>query len=373
MADVIAIAMSGGIDSLVSAALLKERGHQVLAVHFLTGYEPGELMDRVSDRFQSTAPPDDIPPDDIPIDTTDQAHSTLTPLADQLNIPLHIIDLRKEFKSIVVDYFIHTYGQGKTPNPCLLCNQLIKFDILYRHTKTLGADWIATGHYARNIVGSDARRHLLRGLDPNKDQSYFLARLTQEQLNRAVFPLAEFTKDQTRKFASDRGLQPVTTRESQDICFINNGSYGDFLTRQPGFQPRPGPIEDIQGRVIGQHNGLHLFTIGQRRGINCPAAQPYYVVRIDARRNCLVVGFKEHLSTPRCRVEQINWICPLPPEPLDVSVKVRYRHTAVPVTLTPLAESSAEIVFQRPEPAVTPGQGAVFYQGNEVLGGGWIQ
>lgn len=376
MTDVIAVAMSGGIDSLVSAALLKERGHHLLAVHFLTGYESGQPMDRVGDRFQSAAPPDVVPkysPNNTPKDAIDQAYNTLTPLADQLNIPLYIIDLRKEFKSIVVDYFIHTYGQGKTPNPCLLCNPLIKFDILYKHTKALGTDRIATGHYARNITGSDGRRHLLRSLDPNKDQSYFLARLTQEQLDRAVFPLAEFTKDQTRKFAADRGLLPVTTRESQDVCFIKNGRYGDFLTRQPGFQPRPGPIEDIQGHVIGRHHGLHLFTIGQRRGINCPAAQPYYVVRIDSRRNRLVVGLKKHLPTPRCRVEQINWICPLPRQPLDVSVKVRYRHTAVPATLAPLDESTVEVAFQRPEPAVTPGQGAVFYQGDEVLGGGWIQ
>lgn len=364
MAAAIAIAMSGGIDSLVSAAILKERGHHLLAVHFLTGYETGFPIGEANGPVQSTIMPDDL---------RNQVYSVLGPMADQLNIPLNIIDLRREFNSIVVDYFVRTYQQGKTPNPCLLCNPVIKFNILYHQTKALGMDRIATGHYARNIAGSDGRRHLLHAADPHKDQSYFLARLTQEQLDRAVFPLAEFTKHQTRKFAADRGLHPVTAQESQDICFIKNGHYGEFLARQPGFVPRPGPIEDTLGRVIGRHNGLHLFTIGQRRGINCPAAQPYYVVRIDMQRNCLVVGFKEHLLTGRFRTEQINWICPPPLESLEISVKVRYRHKAVPATLTPLNEDTADIILHQPEPAVTPGQGAVFYQGDEVLGGGWIQ
>lgn len=363
MAAAIAIAMSGGIDSLVSAALLKQRGHQLLAVHFLTGYESG------------TPAEGDVPFPSVSLskDQLAQAGKLLGPLTDQLDIPLKIVDLRGEFKNIVVDYFIRTYLQGKTPNPCFLCNPMIKFNILYQRTRSMGMDRIATGHYARNISGADGRRHLLRAKDPEKDQSYFLARLTQAQLARAVFPLADFTKDQTRKFAADRGLHPVTAKESQDICFIKDGHYGDFLSGQPGFHPQPGPIEDVRGEVIGQHNGLHLFTIGQRRGINCPAARPYYVIRIDVRRNCLVVGFKEDLATRRCRVTDINWIGPIPRNPLEISVKVRYRHTAVPATLTPLNDTSAAIAFHHPEPAVAPGQGAVFYQGDEVLGGGWIQ
>jgi tRNA-specific 2-thiouridylase len=360
MRSTIAIAMSGGVDSLVAAALLKERGHNLLAVHFITGYEPGPPLDDVDSQRSWRQ-------------LHDQAHHRLQPLADALDIPLYIIDLRREFKNLVVDYFVGTYQNGRTPNPCLVCNPAIKFDTLFKRAQDLGATRIATGHYARNIVGDDGRRHLLRGVDPDKDQSYFLARLTQEQLALAVFPLAELTKAQTRRIAADRSLQPASAVESQDVCFIKNARYGDFLSWQPGFKWHPGPIEDVQGRAIGNHKGLHHYTIGQRKGIDCPAARPYYVVKLDAPRNCLVVGHKEDVFADQCRVSQINWIVQPPKAPLEVLARVRYRHKAVAATLTPLEQTSALVRFVKPEPAVTPGQGAVFYMDDEVLGGGWIQ
>jgi tRNA-specific 2-thiouridylase len=354
MKSTVAIALSGGIDSLVAAALLKERGHRLLGLHFLTGYE----VDATDTSW---------------VDLIDHTRRHLAPLSDQLNIPIHIIDLRTEFKSKVVDYFVRTYQQGKTPNPCLVCNPAIKFDVLFEHARSLGAERIATGHYARIVKGADDRHHLMRGADRNKDQSYFLARMTQAQLAHTIFPLSDITKPETHRIASVKSLEPITSNESQDICFIKNDRYSDFLSRQPNFNFQPGPIEDTDGRAIGEHNGLHHFTIGQRRGINCPAAQPYYVLRIDRPRNCLVVGFREHLLIKNCEVEQINWIVSPPQDPLHIDIRVRYRHTAVPAQVTPMEGATAQVDFDVPEPAVTPGQGAVFYKYDEVLGGGWIK
>lgn len=348
-----AIAISGGIDSLVAAALLKEQGHRLIGVHFLTGYETavnhagGEQSTPIRDQLAS--------------------------ITEQLNIPIHIIDLQRDFKSVVVDYFTATYGSGRTPNPCLVCNPIIKFDILYKKARSLGAQAIATGHYARINSGSDGRKHLLRGVDPLKDQSYFLARLTQSHLSRAILPLGHLAKEQTREIARQKHLKPPAPEESQDICFIKNGQYSEFIERQPGFISRPGSIEDLAGNLIGSHDGLHRFTIGQRRGINCPAKEPYYVHHMDVARNCLIVCFKKDMHVSACDVSDINWIIPCPKDPIPIKVRLRYRHRAVAATLRPLNSQSAHIRFDTPQEAVTPGQGAVFYQEDEVLGAGWIE
>lgn len=344
MKSTLAVALSGGVDSLVGAALLKDKGHQLIGMHFVTGYE-----------------------------TDSRAHTAVEMLARQLGIPIHTIDLRGDFKEQVVDYFIKTYSRGKTPNPCLVCNHVIKFGVLFSTAKELGAARIATGHYARIEQTASGRIRLLRGIDRKKEQSYFLSRLTQRQLASAVLPLGGLTKTETRRIASDMGLVPVVSQESQDVCFIKNGTYAEFLARQPDFDSRPGTIENTSGQVIGRHDGLHRFTIGQRRGINCPAAAPYYVVRIDASRNCLVVGGKDELGTRSCRVDRINWIAPPPADAINIMIRVRYRHSAVAATLIPIGRDRADIRFHEPEPAVTPGQGAVFYDGEEVLGGGWIE
>ncbi len=363
MAQTVAIALSGGIDSLVAAALLKEKGHPLMGLHFLTGYNALTID---ADGAKTT--------EDHPAgDAIDPIRDRLGVMADQLGIPIHIIDLRQEFKSIVINYFIQTYRSGRTPNPCLMCNPLIKFDILYNRALSMGATCMATGHYARINLGPDKRMHLLQGVDPKKDQSYFLARLTQAQLSSSVLPLGEFTKTQTRQMAHQRGLQPAAPQESQDICFIKNGKYGDFLEQQPGFTHLPGDIENLRGQKIGRHAGLHRFTVGQRRGINCPACRPYYVHHIDMDRNCLVVCFKKDLQASDCRVDAINWIAPCPQKPIQVTVRLRYRHLPVAATLTPLNNQRAMLRFQVPQQAVTPGQGAVFYQKDEVLGGGWIE
>jgi tRNA-specific 2-thiouridylase len=358
MSTIVAIALSGGVDSLVAAARLQEMGYRPMAFHFLTGYE---TLDHHTQGTHETPSP------------IERIKKKLSPLTDRLRMELHIVDLRQEFQSQVVDYFVATYGVGKTPNPCLVCNPKIKFDLLFQKARSLGADMIATGHYARIFTDDGGKRRLLRGRDPLKDQSYFLARLTQEQLSHALLPLGEMTKSQTRHYAAQHNLIPATTKESQDVCFITAGDYHSFLVKQPGFVARSGPIVDISGRRIGTHNGLHAFTVGQRRGINCPAKSPFYVLRLDPYENCLVVGGKENLGTSACQVEDINWIVDPPNTAFRSRVKVRYRHASVPATITPLSERSAEVVFDLPEAAVTPGQGAVFFNDDEVLGGGWIQ
>jgi tRNA-specific 2-thiouridylase len=358
----IAIALSGGIDSLMTAALLKEQGHRLIGIHFLTGFEigypPSPGAETNDDGFEHHR---------------SRALAQLSPMVDQLDIPIHIVDLRTEFKRQVVDYFVKTYQIGQTPNPCLICNPSIKFDILFQKAKALGASRIATGHYARLKTDTKGRIGLFCGVDRAKDQSYFLSRLHRKQLCRALFPLGGYTKDQTRQLAAKRELTPRATQESQDICFIKNGTYGDFLLQQPEFTPKPGPITDLGGRELGRHPGLHLYTIGQRRGINCPAAEPFYVVRIDAAQNRLVVGRKKDLPVSSFDVYDINWIADVPQIPVHLMVRVRYRHKPVPATVYPMDTLSARITFDVPQPAVTPGQGAVFYRGDEVLGGGWIK
>lgn len=353
MKHTLAIALSGGVDSLVAASLLKAQGHEVLGVHFFTGYETG------------TALP-------LPEAAREGAEALAADLASQLGIPVEVLDCTREFKHRVVDYFTRTYAAGRTPNPCLTCNPAIKFGVLLEYARHLGASHLATGHYARVQPDGDGGFRLLKGLDPRKEQSYFLARLTSEQLGRACFPLGAMTKPEVVRLARAEGLVPIRGGESQDVCFIREGSYAGFLSAQRGFSQRPGDIVDTRGNVVGTHRGLHRFTVGQRRGINCPAAEPYYVVRIDRRRNRLVVGFKNDLLTGGCRVEEINWIALPPLAPRRANARLRYRHQGSAATLSPIDTGTAAVTFDTPQRAVTPGQGAVFYSGEEVLGGGWI-
>jgi len=336
------IAISGGIDSLVAASLLKERGHHLLGVHFFTGYQ-------------------------------DLSREQVQGVAQQLNIPLEIVDVSSLFRRSVVDYFVATYKNGKTPNPCLVCNPDIKFGAVMTVTRRMGADWLATGHYARIHRYSDGTCRLFKGKDGRKDQSYFLAFLSQVQLSRALFPLGSMTKAVVRRLGAERGLAPVEGRESQDVCFIK-GSCQKFLVERGGIDPRSGPITDVHGRIIGTHSGLYQFTVGQRRGINCPASEPYYVIDINPWENRLVVGFKADLPVSRCRLSDVRWIGRPPSlEGVRVMVRIRYRHQAVSAKFEPDESGGGMLLFDTPEPAVTPGQGAVFYRESEVLGGGWIE
>jgi len=365
MKQITAIALSGGIDSLAAAYLLKQQGHHVIGIHFITGFET-----KASHNHNNRSIKDS---NSAGFSADQDSHSLkIADIANQLGITVKIIDISTDFKLKVVDYFTRTYLAGQTPNPCLVCNPSIKFGTLLACAGKLGASHLATGHYAGISADSNGRFHLLRGIDKKKDQSYFLAFMTQKQLSRACFPLGKMTKSDVKRLAREKGLRPVIKKESQDICFIKGNKYGDFLLQQRDFKAKPGDIVDIEGNILGRHNGLHLFTIGQRRGINCPALQPYYVVRIDISQNRLIVGLKKDLLSSNCRVSKINWIIEKPPSPLDADTRVRYRHKAVRSRLIPDGSTSATIIFETPQSAVTPGQGAVFYKDNEVIGGGWI-
>jgi tRNA-uridine 2-sulfurtransferase len=352
MKPLTAIALSGGIDSLMAAHLLKEKGHRVIGIHFITGYE-------------------DPIHENVPKNRPLRSHKIFS-ISDQLQIAIEIIDCRIEFEKHVVDYFIETYQAGQTPNPCMVCNPIIKFGTVFDYARKLGATMLATGHYARTAEDSRGRFHLYKGVDAKKDQSYFLSRLTGLQLAGALFPLGTMKKTDVIHLASQKGFKPVKSSESQDVCFIKGKNYGGFLGRRQGFEPKPGLIKDVRGRILGEHKGLHLFTIGQRRGINCPASEPYYVVRMDTRQNVLTVGFKKDLFTSQCKVEDINWIQEVPVRPLRLHTRIRYRHKAAASRLAPVDEKTAMVCFEKPQEAVTPGQCAVFYQDDEVIGGGWI-
>jgi tRNA-specific 2-thiouridylase len=345
MKRTIAVAVSGGVDSMLAAHILKQDHPDVFGLHFLTGFE--------------SAP-------------AGRSALSAQSIGDQLGIPVHVVDVSPDFKRSVVDYFSAAYLAGETPNPCIVCNPSIKFGVLLRHAQGLGAEHLATGHYAVVRQDTGGRYRLFKGVDARKDQSYFLARLTQAQLARARFPLGSLTKADVRKIAARKGLTPAVTEESQDVCFIKTGVYREFIQTVTGRQPLPGLIETTTGDVVGKHRGLHAFTIGQRRGINCPSAAPYYVVRLDTVRNRLIVGLKKDLLTAECGVAQINWIAPPPGEPFRVHVRVRYRTPETPASVMPLTADSARVSFDSPQSAVTPGQAAVFYDGDEVLGGGFI-
>jgi len=346
-----AVAISGGVDSLMAACFLKEQGQDVIGIHFITGFETA-----VSSIQHPQA----------------DSRPKILDIGKQLEIPVEIVDIRAEFQEQIVDYFTRTYKKGQTPNPCMRCNPTIKFGKILSYAHSLGAQKLATGHYARIKKDPSGNFHLIKGLDKQKDQSYFLARLTQQQLEHACFPLGEMRKSDVKQMAAQKGLRPVTPDESQDVCFIKHRPYGKFLSEQKEFEPRPGFIENVNGQVIGEHSGLHLFTIGQRRGINCPAPKPYYVIRLDPDRNRLTVGAKKDLLSSECKVVEINWIGQEPTLPMDVHTRVRYRSKEAASMVFPQGKSTAIVRFKCPQTAVSPGQGAVFYRGNEILGGGWI-
>jgi tRNA-specific 2-thiouridylase len=344
----IVVAMSGGVDSTVAAALLLAEGHQVSG-----------LTMRVWD-IEPMAEGQDPP----------HIRDARRVAAD-LGIPLHVIDLREEFRQQVVTPFCAEYFSGRTPNPCVLCNRVFKFRRLLQEADRLGADSLATGHYAR-IVEDGNLRILAKGSNRHKDQSYFLFTLTQQQLQRVVFPLGEMNKDEVRAHAGRLGLHVAQKGDSQDICFIPDGDYIGFLERQADAPSAEGSIVHVSGKVLGKHRGAYRFTIGQRRGLGIAWPEPLYVIAIDADRRQVVVGELEHLRVDRLVTTGTNWIVPAPSQPLRARCRIRYRHHEAPCTLTVLDQERVEVRFDEPQNGVTPGQAAVFYDEDRVLGGGWI-
>lgn len=360
-----AVAISGGIDSLYTAHLLIEAGYDVEGIHFITGYEPGGDTALLPSGQQSEKLISHCPCSSTVI-------HEMNHVADQLGIRIHIIDCSDVFQNKVVDYFVTSYQAGKTPSPCLACNPTVKFGALLNFSRELGAGFLATGHYAKIDRDETNTCHLHKGEDPRKDQSYFLAFLSQEQLKQAKFPLGDKRKSEIIQRAKQAGLSPVTKKESQDICFITGNDYKKFLLNCPDFSTSPGPIKTLEGVEIGRHQGLHSFTIGQRKGINCPGPAPYYVLKLEGKTNSLIVGFKEDLLASSCNVSGISWINKPPGSTIQLTTYIRYRHSGAASALTLTENNTGIITFDTPVSAITPGQGAVFYSGSEVLGGGWI-
>ncbi|MGQ9625967.1 MAG: tRNA 2-thiouridine(34) synthase MnmA [Anaerolineae bacterium] len=355
----VVVAMSGGVDSSVAAALLVERGYEVIGVMMRLWAEEGLRDDGVESANRCCSP---------------EAVEDARRVCQILGIPFYLINVQEAFRKHVVDYFIAEYERGRTPNPCLVCNRYIKFDLLLRRAMALDARYLATGHYAR-IARADGFYRLLRGVDRFRDQSYLLYMLTQAQLRHILFPLGEHTKEQVRALARKKGLPVADKDESREICFVLDNDYRRFLQTHAPQTIRPGPILNTTGQMIGQHKGLPFYTIGQRHGLGIPFSEPLYVLEIDAERNALIVGPAGELGRRELVARQVNFISgQVPAEPMAVTAKIRYQHLEAEATITTL-ESEPEAVrvsFAAPQRDITPGQGVVFYRGEEVIGGGII-
>lgn len=347
------VAMSGGVDSAVCAAKLIEAGYRVTGIHMTTWKDP---------KWEAE------------IEALPSPASLAQATAEFLGIPFVNLDVRDPFYLKVVRSFIEQYLSGQTPNPCLFCNPEVKWGLLQTYALTHGGDYFATGHYSRLERSEDGSVRLLRGLDPGKDQSYVLAMLSQEQLQKTLLPLGGMTKAQVRAQASQMGLQVADQQDSQDLCFLGTVHYRDFLDRFAPEANHPGEIVDLDGKVLGEHEGLAFYTIGQRKGIRIAAPEPYFVIRKDAETNRLVVGFAEQTGVIRLTAERANWISGVGPK-VDAyyDVMVRYRAKPVSARMSFAENGKFKLEFMGEMRGVSPGQVAVLYKGEECLGGGVIQ
>jgi len=343
----IAVAMSGGVDSSVTAALLKQQGHEVIGITM-------RLF--------------------VPCTTgSGSAAHDAAVVADHLGIPHHVVDFESEFRELIIDDFIAEYACGHTPNPCIRCNRFVKFGLLLDKARQLGAEILATGHYVRTTVDADGTCHLRVARNLPKDQSYFLYTLTQERLARLLFPLGEVdSKDEVRRLAREFGLPVAEKGDSQEVCFIPGDDYVAFLEGRDELADTRGEIVHLNGKVLGRHEGTHRYTIGQRKGLGIAWSEPLYVIEIDTAGNRVVVGEQQHVFAGGLRAVEMSWIIPPARNEFTGSCKIRYRHQPVPCRSKMLEDGSCEVHFDQPQKAVTPGQSLVFYQEGEVLGGGRI-
>jgi tRNA-uridine 2-sulfurtransferase len=351
----VVVGMSGGVDSSATAALLLEQGYDVVGITLKLW--PQDCVSRAEDKCCGP-----------------QAVMDARAVCHQLGVPYYLIDEAAEFQTRVIQYFADEYKAGRTPNPCVMCNQNLKFGRLFERADQLGAQYIATGHFARVEPSPGGSRTLLRrGRDLRKDQSYFLFSLRQNQLARAMFPLGEKTKSDTREVARHCQLKTADKEESMEICFVPDNDYGRFLQQAKLVEAHRGEIVDLHGQVLGHHDGIEFFTVGQRKGLGISSSKPLYVIELDAETNRVIVGDDSALERADFLTERCNWIpYDEPPGPLEALVKIRYNHPGTPATVTPLPQGRARVTLHTPQRAITPGQAAVFYQDDLVLGGGWI-
>ena len=354
----VVVAMSGGVDSSVTAALMLELGYDLIGITMRLG-------------APDTLEVESGKPNCCSLEGIEDARRVAT----QLGIPFYGVNYEEIFRERIIDYFVNEYLDGRTPSPCMICNRELKFGKLLSLVDSLEYDFIATGHYARIEQDRDTGRYLLlKGVNANKDQSYFLSALTQEQLSRALMPLGGFTKDQVRAMARRFKLRTADKLESQELCFVADDNYRRFLKERVPEKIHEGDIVDKDGNVLGTHQGIPFYTVGQRRGLGIAASSPLYVTQVDAQNNTIVVGAPADLLRRTMLVERINLISIQQfDEPIRALVKVRSRDEGALATIRPLSETEAKVIFDEPRRAITPGQASVFYDGDLVIGGGWIK
>ena len=349
----VVVAMSGGVDSSVAAALLKEQGYDVIGMMMRLWSEPGK------EESNRCCTPDSMA----------QARR----VAAKLDIPFYVIDAKDVFRETVVEYFLEGYARGETPNPCLICNRKIRWTFLLDHALALGADHMATGHYVR-LKDEGGRMNLLRAVDKNKDQSYVLHVLTQEKLKHALFPVGDYPKPEIRQIAEKYGLPTASRKDSQDLCFLAGEDYRNFLQRNAAQMLQPGEIVTRDGKVLAEHSGLPNYTIGQRKGLGIASPVPLYVLGKNAATNQVVVGTQEELGSSELTARDVNWVSgEAPTEPFRAEVKIRYTAKEAAAWVTPInSGEQAQVQFDAPQRDITAGQAAVFYQGDAMIGGGII-
>lgn len=356
MAARVVLAMSGGVDSSVAAYLLKQQGYDVIGLFMRTGVHGPE--DDTESRKKGCC---------SALDAGDARR-----VADRLDIPFYALDFERDFARIM-DYFADEYLAGRTPNPCVVCNNWLKFGKLWSYGKQLQADYVATGHYAR-IIHDGGEPQLHRAADLDKDQSYVLAGLRRSLLPRLLFPIGGYRKEQVRQIAREAGLGLAEKPDSVEICFVPDNDHANFIRRHRSEVSTAGTIVDRSGKVLAQHEGIEKFTIGQRKGLGFGSASRRYVLDIVPATNEVVIGDRDELLATGLQASEVNWLIDAPTaEPLSCQVKIRYRHTPAPAQVLAVADDGAQVVFAEPQSAITPGQAVVFYQGDRVLGGGWIE
>lgn len=350
----ILVAVSGGVDSSVVAALLAEQGYPVIGVMMHLWSEAGKECENKC--------------------CTPQSMEEARKSAQTIGYPFHVIDAAEIFRNQIVQYFLDEYAQGKTPNPCVICNKDIKWGLLFDKVKEFGADFLATGHYVRLDKGKDSKIKVLRAKDTSKDQSYVMCMLKQHQLEKTLFPLGNLLKTEVRELAHHYDLPMAEKKDSQDLCFVSDTSYKDFLLRNAPEIAQPGQIYDRHGNRLGDHQGLAFYTIGQRKGIGIAAPEPLYVLEKNAKDNLLIVGTVDELSQKQIEVKEVNWINgETPSDELHAKVKIRYKADFQNATVIPVENNKVIITFENPIRDATPGQYAVFYDDDELLGGGEIE